>query len=427
MQATGYFFFLVYVALIFVRPQEYISLVKGWPLPLLTEFLAVVFWLLSRKRFDAPQYKHIVFFTVVMFISTALASGVSIGYTKAVDFIFQVTLVFVLLANFVDTPERQEKFFRIFVAGTTLIGVHSLFQSMNPQHVGWTGVEMYERTDSGPKPVWQIRYLGIFADPNDLGMAIVCSLPMIAYQLQQSKGKLGKLFWIAVLWLHLHTVYLTNSRGTLLAVGAILGCWGVLRYGGVKILAPMAFLALVAPMLLPSRMSVSGDTSSQERIQSWYQGLLMFRSHPLLGVGKDRFTDYNFLTAHNSWVLAFSELGLIGFYFWVSLLFVSFYMVWTFRNSSPLSENVAIQALYSKERRLASVTMFSMIGVYSSAFFISRTYTIVLYIVAGLATAQYHRITRNFPDIVIKSMWGRMFLISIGFIMLVEVIVRVKS
>ena len=427
MQATGYFFFLVYVALIFVRPQEYISLVKGLPLPLITEALTALFWMLARKRFDAPQYKYLIFFTLVIFLSTTRAVGVSMAFKTTSDFVMQVLLVFVFLANFVDTPERQIKFLKLFVAGTTLISVHSLFQSINPQHVGWTGVEMYERTDSGPKPVWQIRYLGIFADPNDLGMVIVCALPMIVYLLQQSKGKIGKLLWLVVLGLHLHTVYLTNSRGTMLATGAILACWGILRYGGVKVLVPMAFLALIAPMLLPSRMSVSGDASSQERIDAWFQGLLMFRSHPLLGVGKDRFTEYNYLTAHNSWVLAFSELGFAGFYFWVSLLFVSFYMVWQIRSQSPASVDVDIQARYAKERQLASVTMFAMVGVFVSAFFISRTYTIVLYIVAGLATAQYHRITRNFPDIVIKSMWGWMFLISIGFIMLVEVIVRVKS
>ena len=187
-------------------------------------------------------------------------------------------MVFLFLASFLDTPERQKKFIKVFVAGTTLIALHSVQQSINPDHMGWTGQTMVVRHDDGVIPVWQVRYLGIFSDPNDLGMTIVGALPMIVYLLIEAKGKLGKLFMFGLLVLHLYTVYLTNSRGTILGAAAVLGCWGILRYGGIKVLVPTAFLALIAPLLLPSRMSVSNDASAHDRILAWHTGLQLFQN-----------------------------------------------------------------------------------------------------------------------------------------------------
>ena len=55
----------------------------------------------------------------------------------------------------------------------------------------------------------------------------------------------------------------------------------------------------------------ASESSAQGRVQAWAEGLQMFKSHPLFGVGFGRYTDFNRLVAHNSFVHTLGELGLL--------------------------------------------------------------------------------------------------------------------
>ncbi len=56
----------------------------------------------------------------------------------------------------------------------------------------------------------------------------------------------------------------------------------------------------------------STTNTGQERIQLWNEGLTMFQSNPLFGVGPDGYKDWAGHVAHNSYMQAFGEFGLIG-------------------------------------------------------------------------------------------------------------------
>ncbi|MFT3859339.1 MAG: O-antigen ligase family protein, partial [Aquabacterium sp.] len=184
--------------------------------------------------------------------------------------------------------------------------------------MGWTGAQMIEG---------RVTYLGFLNDPNDLSMAILMVLPMQVY-LAHRAGLIMKLFWWCAAGLSLWAVKLTNSRGAILALAAMLMHHGVQRYGLIRSLLVAPFM--LAPIIIfgPSRMNeISDDEESAEgRVESWFEGFHMLASHPLFGVGKGLFTEYNYLTAHNSYVLALAELGLIGYFVWLSGVFFSFMM-----------------------------------------------------------------------------------------------------
>jgi O-antigen ligase len=57
-----------------------------------------------------------------------------------------------------------------------------------------------------------------------------------------------------------------------------------------------------------------------DRLEAWANGLEMFKSAPLFGIGFNGFTDYHEITAHNSFVLCLAELGLLGSTLWVAML-----------------------------------------------------------------------------------------------------------
>src|SRR5690606_2138462 len=113
--------------------------------------------------------------------------------------------------------------------------------------VGWPG--------AGLVGGGRIQCLGIFSDPNDLGMLFVLCMPMAAY-LGTRGGMMGlrRLFWWSLCLLLLYGVHLTHSRGALLAVIAMGGTWVLVRRG-VFAAGTLAGLALVGLLLMPSRVS----------------------------------------------------------------------------------------------------------------------------------------------------------------------------
>ena len=100
----------------------------------------------------------------------------------------------------------------------------------------------------------------------------------------------------------------------------------------------------------------------------------MFRSSPILGVGYSNFTDHNALTAHNSFVLCFAELGIVGYFFWLSLLVVAI-----------LQLNQVLQYTPGRRRWKTTASAFesallaSFAGMLVAAFFLSRSYNPILY------------------------------------------------
>ena len=80
----------------------------------------------------------------------------------------------VLLANTVDTRARMQAVMAVFVICASVLALHGIDQASTG--IGWTGVELSQGT--------RIQYVGIFNDPNDLGMLFVMCLPMAFYQLR---------------------------------------------------------------------------------------------------------------------------------------------------------------------------------------------------------------------------------------------------
>src|SRR5205823_4579448 len=147
-----------------------------------------------------------------------------------------------------------------------------------------------------------------------------------------------------------------------------------------------AAAAAAAVMLGPSRMGAlgAGDDSAAGRIAAWGAGLRMLAGHPLLGVGMGRFTDFNDvndLTAHNSFVLAFSELGLLGAICWVGMFSGALRAVWR----SAIARCPGNRRTLSSP--LAAALVASLCGYLVAAMFLSKTYFEIPFIYLGFAAA----------------------------------------
>jgi putative inorganic carbon (HCO3(-)) transporter len=403
---------MLYLLLVLIRPQDYPALVDSFGLPLqpLMLLVAAGFWLLSpHKRFDAPHYAVLLlFFGVLMF--SHVFNGWFGGALEQFEKFAPVVLAFVVFANGIDRRERVLRTMAVFAISAAVLSLHGIEQK--ELGVGWTGIGLSQGT--------RIQYVGIFNDPNDLGMLFVACVPMAVY-LGSRGGLMGlrRLFWMTIAAILVYGIYLTDSRGSLLALLAVMGVY-VWQTRGVFVAGVLGVAAVGVLLALPSRFNEIDveEASAQGRVDSWYEGLQMFQAHPLFGVGPDMYSDYHHLTAHNSFVLILAETGIVGFTLWLAFVLYCFRMMWV--GSRPpgelawqsevaldadgdaetaLAELDAIEARIVEGRAIAMTLLLSLVGFFTCAFFLSRSYVIVLYLLAALVVAHYVDMRRDDPTL----------------------------
>jgi hypothetical protein len=415
-----YFYLLAYLSVLYIRPHEFVPAFMGWPVLPILLMLAFFFWLLRQdKRFEAPQFWIIPVLMLMMALSVIFSGWLTGGLNVLSEFT-PIVMLFYMVATSTDSMQRLRQIFLVLSVCITVIAWHGIDQSI--KGIGWTGAELSQET--------RITYLGFLNDPNDLAMALVMVLPMILH-LASSLGRLLRLASYAAAGAVAYAVYLTNSRGSVLAMGAMLLLYGILRYGVLKsvIVLPMLFAPLIA--LGPSRMAeMSADEDSAEgRIEAWYEGVQLLIMRPLFGVGKGLFADYHGLTAHNSFVLAFAELGMIGYFFWLSNIVISWIMLQRLvLGAAPADASPEALAQWEEIRGAARTLWYGYIGGLVSAFFLSRSYVVILYLHIALIVAVYQmaRVQRpDFAAITWSERAGKLFGYTIGSVVGMWLLTRV--
>ena len=385
-----YALIVFYLALVLIRPQDY----PGWPglqLPMLVLVAAFLTWLLSRdKRFDAPQYLLLLVFTFATSASLVFSGWPGGAYEHFLAF-YPTLVSFVVLANMSTTQPRTILVMKVFVICAAVLAVHGVQLAITGN--AWTGATTVEDR--------RIQYVGIFSDPNDLGMLFVMCLPMCVF-LATRGGLFGlrRLFWGTVMLLLLYGILLTNSRGALLAIIAMAGAYILFMRGPLTagVLAGGAFLVL---QLLPSRINELEvqEASAMDRVYAWYHGIEMFLANPAFGIGTGRFTEYHDLTAHNSLVLVMSENGFIGLVLWVAFIGYCFWMMLRVLATLPDSDDEEVHEVYALDRAIAMTLLVSLVGFFACAFFLSRSYNILLYLLAAFVVAHFSGVRDRFPEV----------------------------
>jgi len=414
-------FILIYIVLVIVRPQEYPG-IEELQLPILpiALLLALVAWGISgRKSFAEPQYPLLLaFLGVVMF--SEVANGWAGGAIQQFASFAPAVVAFVILSNTAITQKKLIVTMAVFILCSCVLAIHGVEQAK--AGIGWTGMPLVQDG--------RIQYVGIFSDPNDLGLLFVAVLPMALY-LSTRGGLLGlaRLFWLAVAALLLYAIYLTNSRGALLAVAFMVGVWLWMRRGIITA-AVIGGVGLLGMTMLPSRLQEldASESSAAGRIDAWYEGFQMFLGQPLFGVGANNFVEHNYLTAHNSFVLALAETGFIGFAVWFTFVLYCFRMMLTIYRHEPPLEDRAAEISWRTERALAATMFVALCGFFAAAFFLSRTYVIILYLIAALAVAEYSGARQRFPSLPefnLSREAPRLLMISVGAVIALYVTTRV--
>jgi O-antigen ligase len=139
-------------------------------------------------------------------------------------------------------------------------------------------------------------------DPNILAASLLLPLSLIVGEFLGSAKLQGRLLLSFCALLIVSGIFVTGSRGALLAIAVILVFY--LRKLGIdwRVLAPLTLLGgalMFAPAFLVQRLEQSQTSGGAGRIYIWQTGLAALKDYFLAGAGLDNFTViYNDYAAH---------------------------------------------------------------------------------------------------------------------------------
>jgi O-antigen ligase len=241
----------------------------------------------------------------------------------------------------------------------------------------------------------RVRYMGELHDPHEVALTVCVGGIglLIGFAIRRRRAPSQILMVVGVVLL-VATVVFTQSRGGLLVAMMVPGVYIVRRFGLAAII-PAALLA-VPVLMLGGRSGENADMSTTLRYEAWAAGLEMFKHSPIYGVGARMFTDHHYLTAHNSYVLTLAELGIVGMFLFMTLIYLSLKTLWVgLRALSKIPGTAAAQVW-------GMALMSAMCGIAFQINTLSMAYHSVVWLFFGLTGAWYSAVRTHRPDLEIK-------------------------
>jgi O-antigen ligase len=294
--------------------------------------------------------------------------------------------------------------------------------------------EKEEEEEEEPNPLSKrVVGTGLFRDPNDLCVLLVASMILAFYRLTDRSASLARLLWLLPLALFAYGFTRTQSRGGLLALMAGMGVMVYLRYGWARLVLIGAVAVPVLGAVLGARqMELSANTETgQERIQLWSMALTLLKQHPIFGVGMHHFTDHESHVAHNSFLHAFAELGLVGGTVFLSAAFLALWSLYKLTltppalpgRPSPPPREITDPVLRGMFPFLAGAVATWASGMMTLTLtYVMPTYTLLGLTVAFLSLATTNPPTR--PERLDARLLVRLGLVTVLFLLSMQVFVR---
>jgi hypothetical protein len=285
----------------------------------------------------------------------------------------------------------------------------------------------YECEKSGPAGTTsvgggRIRYRGLLQDPNEFALALGLAIPLALTLWSRRRSLLRTLMLAALIGLGVTCIVLTESRTGQMVIVAVAAAYFAVRFGwkGIALGAVLATPALI----LGGRSTSEATSSSQERLEAWSEGLLMWRESPVWGVGQGEFPERYYITAHNSFVLAAAEMGTVGLLLFVGLFYVAFKIVLTAMRRYRQVPEAAVA--YQWGRGLLAV----LCGMVAGTFFLSLTYHPIIWLFFGLTGAYALAIRNHDPDWKLSLGWRDLLAvtgIAAGLMVAVQLYTKLKG
>jgi hypothetical protein len=421
----GFVLSILYLVVTYLSPAAILGPLAQYRVEMI---LAVLILVVSLPRLigsfvlKAPQTLALVGMVVAVFLS--ILSGLhwlTGAFQACADFLPSVYAYFIVVLH--CTTKRRLKIMALMLLFVCLfVLAHGAFDLLHgipdggpplSQDTGrvdlvrWNAEHPYLFAMASDDGNWfyRLRGLGTVNDPNDFGQLVVIAIPLMFFFWVPKKAGRNFLFVLLPVSILLVTVFLTHSRGALMALTVMAVLTARRRIGLVPaaVLAGCVFVGAIALQFTGGR-AISAS-AGEDRTSLWGEGLAVLKTHPVFGVGFNQLPDYtdNHLTAHNSVIVCASELGMFGLYFW-SLFLPTMRDVVVIASPERVSEGEPIvreqpqlpgplkkfETLEPDEiNSMARLLLLSMAGFLVTGWFLSRAFALTLFLMGGMVEVVY--------------------------------------
>lgn len=407
----AYLLFTLTTATLFLRPAELFIWMADWPIyeTLILGTLALTFqsmhghfcWYYLQRQPITLCVGGILIAIITSHMQHIYVGGAIEGAT-----LFLKTLIYYgLLVTVVNSPSRLRGYMlTVAICATTMVTLCVLdFQEIMDfefiQHLDdFEGV-----TDENEVlTVARMRGTGIFQDPNDMASAIVIAGILCTYFLMDTSLSKLRFAWLIPLAILFVGLLCTKSRGGLMACGVTFLTFIINRYGG-KVAIVSAILGVCTLPLIAGRQTevdMEGGTG-QDRVQLWREGFEAIKSPDIVfGIGQSNYADIAGLVAHNSYIHAYVELGVIGGTLFFGCFFFAGLQLY---RTLHIPDGILSEDL----DRMRPYIVALLVGWGTAIFSLSRCYVVPTYLVLGICAAYLNLVwihTKSGEPLVI---WNR--------------------
>jgi hypothetical protein len=437
--------FLAVNAALFVRPGEVFEQLLGAQIYLALILLCLVVAfpaLLEKLTARALESQPISLCVLALFpaILLSLLSHLYLGdaFKFSGEFL-KVLIYYLLFISLVDSPARLRTFLTCFAAFTAVVALLAIFDYHGirklPEVAPAPGTEVDPYEPPAPGLLGRMIGTGLFQDPNDLCVLLVVAMVLALYRLADVSGGLLRWLWLVPLALFAYGFFRTQSRGGLLALMLGMGVMIRLRYGwGRALLIGALALPVLLALLGARQLDISTSTNTgQTRIQLWSDALVMFRGAPVFGVGANHFLDNSSHVAHNSYLHAFAELGMLGGALFLGTFYLAVWCLFRYTAApAPLPGQPAPppREIVDPELRAMHPFLAGAVTAYATGMLtLSLNYVTPTYTMLGLA-AVFLSLARARPAVppvrFDVNLLGRFGLLAVGFLIAMQIFVRLS-
>lgn len=258
---------------------------------------------------------------------------------------------------------------------------------------------VYGRLD-GPQ---SITGAGIYYDQNYFALLFVTGAPFLYFLSKQPKKKIVVITAVLIILLSWNAIFLTASRGALVALLAMIGSFVVRskkKYVGFAVVAVLGLAywhdgGSIMKKRATTITDYSVSQSAEDRLDAWRAAIRMMEAHPFVGVGFASFgqayptySKTHPRVAHDTFFQIGGECGILA-----GLLYLI--LMGTTLNRLRKNANRLASAINDNEVRfyylLNEACFYSLVGFFTGALFLSlQTYSVWYYLLL-MANLALHR------------------------------------
>lgn len=251
---------------------------------------------------------------------------------------------------------------------------------------------------------------GMYADNNQFAVALLMTLPMLAYLRGQSANRFVRLAFAGGFVLTIIAVLGTYSRGGFIALSVLALAWWA--RSARKIRYAIAALAISVPALLLMPQSyydrldtlnhTDEDGSFQARITAWKVNYMYASDHFPIGAGfngtEQPAVFHHYMptkvvhVAHSIYFQVLGDLGFMGLAIYLAILLL------TFRYCSRIRKAALGRRELAWARELATAIQLSMIAFCVGGAALSMPYADMLFLWAGLLPPLLRAVQQAVPE-----------------------------